>query len=120
MTTYHIRVLIDNENRMLEVPAGSNLRGALLENGISPYAPLTRRLNCGGRGLCATCGVWIEDGETPPTHWHDRIGTAFGYPRLSCQVTVEEDMTVRIMTEKWIWGRRRPERASLRRETNRN
>jgi ferredoxin len=110
VTTHQVRVLIDDEERLLTVPHGANLRRALLEAGISPYAPLPRRVNCGGRGLCATCGVWVEAGEPAPLHWHDRAAAAFGYPRLSCQMRVDADMTVRILTEKVIWGARDPQR----------
>ena len=92
---------------VLTVPKGANLRQVLLDNNLSPYAPLTQKLNCGGYGLCATCGVWVEDGEPAPTHWHDRIGKRFGYPRLSCQITVQQDMTVRLLTDKIIWGGQR-------------
>ena len=92
--------------KIIEVDAGTNLRQVLLDNGLSPYATATRRLNCGGRGLCATCGVWLEN-EPPPVHWHDKIGNRFGYPRLSCQITVNKDMVVRLIPEKWIWGRRK-------------
>ena len=94
--------------RALDVPAGTVLRDALLDAGLSPYAPLTRRANCGGRGLCATCGVWLRspDGAAPPpVHWHDRLAAAWGYPRLSCQVVVEGDLDVTI-PDKVVWGRR--------------
>ncbi|MDX2163001.1 MAG: 2Fe-2S iron-sulfur cluster-binding protein [bacterium] len=101
-----VRVRIDDDERLIRAAHGANLRRTLLDAGISPYAPLTRRVNCGGRGLCATCGVWIEQGEPAPVHWHDQLADRFGYPRLSCQVTVEGDMTVRILTEKMIWGSR--------------
>jgi ferredoxin len=88
----------------LDVPQGANLRRTLLDAGISPYTALTQHLNCGGRGLCATCGMWIEANEPAPQHWHDRIGASFGYPRLSCQIAIEEDMTIRMVQEKRIWG----------------
>lgn len=87
------------------VPAGSNLRQALLDKGISPYTRFTQKLNCGGRGLCATCGVWIRAGTPAPVHWHDKAAQRFGYPRLSCQVVINEDMYVQLV-EKWIWGGR--------------
>lgn len=86
--------------------AGTNLRKALLQQGISPYTACTRRLNCGGRGLCATCGVWINGDAPAPKHWHDKAARRFGYPRLSCQVTIGRDLEVE-MVEKWIWGGRR-------------
>ncbi len=103
-----LRILHADGITELEAEPGANLRRALLAAGFSPYSALTRRANCGGRGLCATCGVWIETGEPAPRHWHDRIGHTFGYPRLSCQVTIDGDMRVRILTDKWIWGRPRP------------
>lgn len=104
-----LTIVIGDVTRVLTVSDGANLRAALLAHGISPYAPLTRRWNCGGRGLCATCGVWIEAGPPPPHHWHDRLAERFGYPRLSCQVRVNADMTVRILTDKIVWGQRRPD-----------
>lgn len=101
-----VTVIQGEQETVLRVPAGTNLRRALLEYGISPYTAVTRRLNCGGRGLCATCGVWIETNEPAPTHWHDKLAERFGYPRLSCQVTIVADMTVRILDDKLIWGAR--------------
>ncbi|HKK76193.1 MAG TPA: 2Fe-2S iron-sulfur cluster binding domain-containing protein [Saprospiraceae bacterium] len=90
----------------LRVERGSNLRKVMLEKGISPYTKYTERLNCGGRGLCATCGVWIESGAPRPRHWHDKAAKRFGYPRLSCQISVKEDMVVRLVDKK-IWGKRK-------------
>lgn len=89
----------------IEVERGANLRRSLLDAGLSPYVALTERANCGGRGLCATCGVWLSPAPAPG-HWHDRMAAACGYPRLSCQITVEADLEVEI-PDKVIWGRRR-------------
>lgn len=91
------------------VEDGANLRQSLLAAGLSPYVRLTRRVNCGGRGLCATCGVWVE-AAPDPTHWHDKAAKAFGYPRLACQITVAQDMTVHLIQDKLIWGKRDPQR----------
>ena len=54
-----ILTLIDLEEtqRRVEVAWGSNLRQVLLDQDFSPYTRYTARLNCGGRGLCATCGT---------------------------------------------------------------
>ena len=101
-----LTVIDDKKCHELQVEKGSNLRRVLIDAGFSPYTALTRRLNCGGRGLCATCGVWITDGEPSPDHWHDRVGSQFGYPRLSCQVMVYHPMTVELLSDKWIWGQR--------------
>lgn len=95
----------DGAVHVLEVERGSNLRHTLLEAGLSLYVALTERANCGGRGLCATCGVWIRPAPIP-THWHDRLATAWGYPRLSCQVAIEDDLEIEI-PDKMIWGRPR-------------
>jgi ferredoxin len=84
---------------------GRTLRDVLRDHGFSPYTRVTERVNCGGRGLCATCGVRLREGP-PPDHWHDRLADRFGYPRLSCQVTVEEGMVVELDEEKLVWGGR--------------
>ncbi|MFC7203357.1 2Fe-2S iron-sulfur cluster-binding protein [Haloferax namakaokahaiae] len=89
----------------LGVAPGTILRDALLESGLSPYTRVTRRANCGGRGLCATCGVRISVGAPSAEHWHDRLADRFGYPRLSCQIRVTEPMTVELV-EKVVWGGR--------------
>ena len=108
--THTLTVINEHDIHTLQVSDGENLRRILLDNDISPYAPLTRVANCGGRGLCATCGIWIDNGEPSPEHWHDKVGSRFGYPRLSCQISIRDDMTVRILHDKWIWGKRDPSR----------
>jgi ferredoxin len=94
---------LDGQQVSFQAAPGTNLRQALLQQGISPYTSYTRRLNCGGRGLCATCGVWINGDVPAPQHWHDKAARRFGYPRLSCQVTIDRDLEVELV-EKWIWG----------------
>jgi ferredoxin len=88
----------------LAVADGAVLRDALRAAGLSPHSRAGRRLNCGGRGLCATCGVRPAD-PPDPDHWHDDLAARFGYPRLSCQIRVTRDMAVRI-PEKRVWGGR--------------
>ncbi|NDJ60647.1 MAG: 2Fe-2S iron-sulfur cluster binding domain-containing protein [Chloroflexi bacterium] len=108
--THELRILIDDETRVMTAPHGANLRRTLLDAGLSPYTRITSTFNCGGRGLCATCGVHFEAGEPAPENWHDQLAARFGYPRLSCQIAIRGDMTVRILTEKVIWGARDPNR----------
>lgn len=105
-----LTVITADGQHVYSVPHGANLRETLLTHGHSPYAALTRRLNCGGRGLCATCGVWIEAGEPSPVHWHDKLAAAYAYPRLSCQIEIVQAMTVLLIADKRIWGDRDPSR----------
>ncbi len=98
--------VVDGDDRLaIDAPEGSVLRDLLLSHDRSPYTRYTERLNCGGRGLCATCGVRIDE-DVGPEHWHDRLADRFGYPRLSCQVTVDRPMTVRPVEGKRVWGGR--------------
>ncbi|WP_297888579.1 2Fe-2S iron-sulfur cluster-binding protein [uncultured Halorubrum sp.] len=100
-------VVVDGDERVeLSVERGRNLRRALLDADLSPYAAATRRLNCGGRGICATCGVRVREGPVAD-HWHDRLAERFGYPRLSCQIAVDRPTTVALV-DKRVWGGRRP------------
>jgi len=104
-----VQVIVDDgySETELTVERGRVLRDVLLEAGVSPYSRLTERANCGGRGICATCGVRvIEDLE--PDHWHDKLAKRFGYPRLSCQIDIEEDLRVELV-EKVVWGSRKSE-----------
>lgn len=104
--THTLRVLKDEQETVLTVPDGANLRQTLLSAGLTPYTAVTRSLNCGGRGICATCGVHFEAGEPAPVHWHDKLAAQYGYPRLSCQIAIHTDMTVTILSDKVIWGAR--------------
>ena len=103
--TVRVVVVHDGEETELAVDSGRNLRDALREADLSPYSRLTERANCGGRGLCATCGVRLAE-SVDPDHWHDRLAARFGYPRLSCQVTVDRDMRVELVDDKLVWGSR--------------
>ena len=100
----------DGETRELTAPEGSILRDALLDANLSPHGRYARRLNCGGNGLCATCGVRLAD-PPEPGHWHDDLAERFGYPRLSCQLRVRDGMCVQVL-DKRLWGGRDPDGAS--------
>lgn len=104
-TTVPLVVRYDGRETTLDVRRGRTLRDVLVEHGLSPYSRLTDRANCGGRGLCATCGVRLRSGPEAD-HWHDRLAARFGYPRLSCQVEVEPGMVVELVDEKLVWGGR--------------
>lgn len=95
----------DGETTRLAAEPGAVLRDVLRDAGLSPHSTVGRRVNCGGRGLCATCGVRVLTDAPAPDHWHDDLAARFGYPRLSCQLRVEEGLEVRI-PEKLVWGGR--------------
>ena len=97
----------DGERRKLTAEPGAVLRDVLLAADLSPHGRYARSLNCGGRGICATCGVRLVD-DPAPEHWHDDLADRFGYPRLSCQLRVRDGMTVRLL-DKRVWGRRDPD-----------
>lgn len=105
-----VRVITENEKTTIEVKPGANLRGSLLDHGFSVYGTLSQYANCGGRGLCSTCTVEIDSGPEP-SHWHDAAAVRFGYPRLSCCITVEKPMTVRLL-DKHVWGQVFPRQVS--------
>ncbi|MEZ3114568.1 2Fe-2S iron-sulfur cluster-binding protein [Halobaculum sp. MBLA0147] len=95
----------DEQTTTVTARRGEPLRDALRRANLSPYTRLTERLNCGGRGLCATCGVRVLD-DVAPDHWHDRLAERFGYPRLSCQLPAEDGLEVALVSDKLVWGGR--------------
>ncbi|WP_302082180.1 2Fe-2S iron-sulfur cluster-binding protein [Salinibaculum rarum] len=105
--TETVRVVVHHGDatETLAVEHGTGLRDALRAADISPHSKAGRRLNCGGRGLCATCGVRVLDADPAPEHWHDDLADRFGYPRLSCQIRVTDPIEIRI-PEKLVWGGR--------------
>jgi Na+-transporting NADH:ubiquinone oxidoreductase subunit F len=85
-----------NEDKELEVSAGSTLLTTLSEQGI--FLPSA----CGGGGTCAMCKCQVMDGAG------DILPTEVGYFtrkeiqekwRLSCQVKVKADLDIRIPKE---------------------
>jgi len=106
--TVPVTVVEAGTETTVELEHGRVLRDALLERGFGVYGTVSRRLNCGGRGLCGTCGVAV-DPPPPPSHPHDRAARRFGYPRLSCCLTVKEPITVELL-DKHVWGQILPGR----------
>ncbi|CAI49987.2 ferredoxin (2Fe-2S) [Natronomonas pharaonis DSM 2160] len=103
-----LTVITAADESTITVERGSVLRDVLLERGFSVYGTVSSRVNCGGRGLCATCTVEV-DPPPEPAHWHDAAAVRFGYPRLSCCIEVKEPMTVRLL-DKHVWGQVLPRR----------
>jgi len=86
----------DDPDKSVEVPAGGKLLGALGDTGI--FVPSA----CGGQGTCAQCKVKVLEGGG------DILPTERGYMtraeiregrRLSCQVSVKQDMEIEVPPE---------------------
>jgi ferredoxin len=108
MNSYLIKIYQKNQVTEITAQKGENLREVLLKNGISPYGKLSATLNCGGRGLCATCGITFISQAPQAEHWHDVLAAKYGYPRLSCCISIHQDMQLEIITDKVLWGQLLP------------
>lgn len=85
-----------NGEKELVVPAGDKLLGTLASEGIYLSSA------CGGGGTCAQCACQVLEGggdilATEESHFNKKEVRA-GY-RLSCQVTVKQDMAIQIPEE---------------------
>jgi ferredoxin len=94
--THTVTVHRNGRSHEIEVASGRPLRQALQRHGISPHGSVTAIANCGGQGHCGACAVLIVEGAPPPSQWLDQGLSALGAGRLSCQVEVDRDMTVRL------------------------
>lgn len=84
-----------HNGKLVEVKTQANVLQALLVEQV----PV--KMACGGRGLCATCHVFVEkgaDGLTPRTKKEERtlglVGDATACSRLACQAQVLKDGVV--------------------------
>ena len=99
VSTGNVTININGE-KDIKVPAGGKLLGALAE--ASLFVPSA----CGGGGTCAQCRVKIHDGGgsiLPTEETHITKREAACGDRLSCQVTVKQDMTIEVPEE--VFGR---------------
>ena len=90
-----INILINGE-KSIEVPAGGKLLGALADNQLFVSSA------CGGGGTCAQCRVKIHEGGgsiLPTEETHITKREAKSGDRLSCQVTVKQDMKIEVPEE---------------------
>jgi Na+-transporting NADH:ubiquinone oxidoreductase subunit F len=87
-----VEILINDEKK-IHVPVGSKLLTALADNGL--FVPSA----CGGGGTCAQCRVKVHSGggEILPTETsHITKREAAEGERLSCQVTVKNNMEIEV------------------------
>ena len=97
-----VKVLI-NDQKLIEVPAGGKLLSALADNNVFVSS------DCGGGGTCAQCRVVVNEGggEILPTERsHISKREACDGHRLSCQVSIKQDMKIEVPpevfeTKKW-------------------
>ncbi|PID63374.1 MAG: NADH:ubiquinone reductase (Na(+)-transporting) subunit F [Gammaproteobacteria bacterium] len=91
----NVDILINGE-KTVQAPVGGKLLGALAENGLFVASA------CGGGGTCAQCRVKVFEGggailPTETSHINKR--EAAEGDRLSCQVTVKQDMKIEVPEE---------------------
>jgi ferredoxin len=88
----------DEETKLLQAPAGVNVRQLLVDNGINVYQSVTRWTNCKGKQLCGTCIVNVKDGAMNTNRKSmDEGSTLRENPdsyRLSCITFAYGDVTV--------------------------
>ncbi len=90
----------DKVRRKIEVEPGENLREAAIRHKFGLYPHIFKVLNCRGRGLCTSCTVEIVSGEVEPMNeietekLKSQVAKKPGI-RLSCQVKVTDNLTVR-------------------------
>lgn len=85
-----------NGEKTIRAPVGTKLLGALADAKL--YVPSA----CGGGGTCAQCRVNILEGGgaiLPTEEQHINKREAREGERLSCQVTVKQDMRIRVPEE---------------------
>ena len=91
----NVNILINGEKN-IEVPVGGKLLGALADNKLFVSSA------CGGGGTCAQCRVKIKQGGgsiLPTEETHITKREAREGDRLSCQVTVKQDMQIEVPEE---------------------
>jgi ferredoxin len=106
----------DQQDQIIEMNAGENLRYGLMVRGISLNDPTQPRYdgkapgaNCGGNSLCRTCFVAIAQGGdllNPPRIAEKTILADKPRWRLSCKTILgygmkEGDLTVRVFPNQW-------------------
>jgi len=95
VATGNVNIEINGE-KTIKAPVGSKLLGALADSKLYVSSA------CGGGGTCAQCRVKVLDGggailPTEETHINKR--EAREGDRLSCQVTVKQDMQIKVPEE---------------------
>lgn len=92
VTSGNVTILV-NDEKDLQAPVGSKLLGALAESKLFVSSA------CGGGGTCGQCKVKVFEGGgslLPTEEGHISKREARDGTRLSCQVTVKQDMKIEV------------------------
>ena len=85
-----------NEYLTVDVTEGSPLLDVAEQHGVMIYRGMWPNWNCGGRGICGRCKVWIPDSSSvSPPSGPERVRRIKGEQRMSCQVEILGDTEVR-------------------------
>ena len=87
---------INNGARVLRVPGGNTLLCTLVEQQL--FIPSV----CGGRGMCGCCKVTVQAGGGPLSPREERRlapAERAANMRLSCQITVQNDLSITLPQE---------------------
>lgn len=98
VTSGSVSILV-NDEKDLQAPVGSKLLGALAESKLFVSSA------CGGGGTCGQCKVKVFEGGgslLPTEEGHISKREARDGTRLSCQVTVKQDMKIEV--EEDVFG----------------
>jgi ferredoxin len=91
------KITFVNEDRIVEVDKGRNVRQVAEECGIDLDVEQFLGINCGGRGMCRACLCWVEESEPGaggPRSLMEQLRGLGGWRRLACRVKAEGDLRV--------------------------
>ena len=94
------KISFTNQNIVIKVENGVNLREAAIKDYISIYPHIFKILNCRGRGLCVSCVVEVVAGEVNPPNETElkklkKKREKNPNLRLGCQINVNSDLEIK-------------------------
>lgn len=89
-----VTFIVSGQKRVVETESGKTILQIALDSGI----PMEHA--CGGNGFCTTCMCKVRenmDHLSPRNDREENMGITEDPDRLSCQTTVEGDVTVEVI-----------------------
>ncbi len=89
-----VTYIINGKEVTVDAPQGETLLKIALDNDLAVEHA------CGGNGFCTTCLCKVKKGMenlSPRNEREENMGVTEGEDRLSCQATVEGDVTVEVV-----------------------